>query len=159
MINTIVMETPEIMRTSPDREIVTTRTFKAPQKLVYKAWTDPDHLKNWWGPKGFTNTFNEFDLRVGGNWSFIMHGPVKGHYHNECIFVVIQEPVLLIWDRRSKPIFQVEVVFEEITVNETKVIFKQKFKTSEECNKLRPYVPEKNEENMDRLESELKKMQ
>ena len=151
-------ETPEIMITSPDCEIVTTRIFKAPRKLVYKAWTDPDHLKNWWGPKGFTNTFNEFDLRVGGKWSFIMHGPEKGNYHNECTFAVIREPELLVWDRQSKPIFQVEVVFEEMGENETKVTFKQKFKTAEECNKIKTHVPEKNEENMDRLENELKKM-
>ena len=146
------------MNTSPDCEIVTTRVFKAPRKLVYKAWTDPNHLKTWWGPKGFTNTFKTFDLSVGGRWSFIMHGPDKGNYPNECTFAVIREPELLVWDRQSKPIFQVEVVFEEIAENETKVTFKQKFKTVEECSKLRKYVPEKNEENMDRLEDELKKM-
>jgi uncharacterized protein YndB with AHSA1/START domain len=37
-----------------------------PKHLVYQAWTNPNHLKNWWGPNGFTNTFNEFDLRPGG---------------------------------------------------------------------------------------------
>lgn len=152
------MENVKIWRTSPDCEIITTRVFKSPRKLVYKAWTDPEHLKNWWGPKGFTNTFNIFDLRVGGRWSFIMHGPEKGHYHNECTFAVIHEPELLVWDRESKPIFQVEAIFEEINENETKVIFKQKFKTAEECNKIRQYVPDKNEENMDRLENELMKM-
>lgn len=87
-----------------------------------------------------------------------MHAPVKGNFRNECTFTVIREPELLVWDRQSKPIFRVEVVFEEIAENETKVIFKQKFKTADECNKLKPYVPEKNEENMDRLEDELKKM-
>lgn len=87
-----------------------------------------------------------------------MHGPDKGHYNNECTFVVIREPALLVWDRQSKPIFQVEVVFEKITDTETNVIFKQKFATEEECSKLRKYVPEKNEENMNRLEKELQKM-
>lgn len=87
-----------------------------------------------------------------------MHGPDKGHYVNEVTFIAIKEQVLLVWDRQSKPLFQVEVVFEEISANKTMVIFKQKFKTAEECEKLRKYVPEKNEENMDRLETELKKM-
>lgn len=87
-----------------------------------------------------------------------MHGPEKGNYNNECTFTVIREPGLLVWDRQSKPIFQVEVVFEEISENETRVIFKQKFNTAEECNKLKPFVPEKNEENMDKLEAELEKM-
>ncbi len=87
-----------------------------------------------------------------------MHGPEKGNYPNECTFVVIREPELLVWDRQSKPIFQVEVVFDEISENETKVTFKQKFKTAEECSKLRKFVPEKNEENMDRVENELTRM-
>jgi len=146
------------MGTFSDCEIVTTRICKAPRKLVYKAWTDPDHLKSWWGSKGFTNTFNTFDLRVGGKWSFTMHGPDKGNYRNECTFVAIREPELLVWDRQSQPIFQVEVFFEEIAENETKITFKQKFKTVEECNKIKTFAPEKNEENMDRLEDELKKM-
>jgi uncharacterized protein YndB with AHSA1/START domain len=152
------METTGILNTSPECEIVTTRTFNFPRQLVYRAWTEPEHLKNWWGPNGFTNTFNIFDFKVGGRWSFIMHGPDKGHYHNECTFVVIREPELLVWDRQSKPIFQVEVVFDAIAENQTKVTFKQKFETAEECNKLRKYVPGKNEENMDRLETELNKM-
>lgn len=152
------MTTQEIWNTPPECEIVTSRIFSAPRQLVYKAWTDPNHLKTWWGPKGFTNTFNQFDLKVGGRWSFVMHGPDKGHYNNEVTFVAIREPELLVWDRQSKPIFQVEAVFEKISENETKVIFKQKFKTVEECDKLRKYVPEKNEENMDRLADELRKM-
>ena len=148
----------EILETSPDCEIVTTRVFKAPRKLVYKAWTDPDHLKIWWGPKGFTNTFDLFDLRVGGKWVFTMHGPERGNYRNECTFVAVREPELLVWDRQSKPLFQVEAVFEELAENETRVTFKQKFKTAEECSKIKAFVPEKNEENMDRLEQELEKM-
>ncbi len=87
-----------------------------------------------------------------------MHGPGKGKYPNECTFVVIREPELVVWDRQSKPLFQVEVAFEEIAENETRVTFKQKFATAEECTKLRKFVPQKNEENMDRLENELKKM-
>jgi uncharacterized protein YndB with AHSA1/START domain len=146
------------METSADCEIVTTRIFNAPRALVYKAWTDPDHLKNWWGPKGFTNTFDTFDLRVGGKWIFTMHGPEKGNYRNECTFAVIREPELLIWDRRSKPLFQVEVTFEELGENETKVIFKQKFKTVEECDKIKKFTVGKNDENMDKLENELEKM-
>jgi uncharacterized protein YndB with AHSA1/START domain len=153
------MEIPAILTSPPECEIVTTRTFNFPRQLVYRAWTEPDHLKNWWGPKGFTNTFHSFDFRVGGRWTFTMHGPDKGNYPNDCTFIVIREPELLVWDRISKPLFQVEVNFEEIAENKTRVTFKQKFKTEEECNKLRKFVPEKNEENMDKLENELKKME
>ncbi len=150
---------PEIIITPPEQEIVTTRVLPFPQKLVYKAWTDPEHLKNWWGPKGFTNTFNVFDLRVGGKWHFVMHGPDKGNYVNEVTFLLILEPERIVWDRQSKPLFQVEAIFEALAPDSTRVVFKQKFRSAEECEKLRKYVPEKNEENMDRLEAELQKMQ
>jgi uncharacterized protein YndB with AHSA1/START domain len=144
--------------TSPDCEIVNTRILNASRKIVYKAWTDPNHLKNWWGPKGFTNTFNEFDLRSGGKWSFSMHGPDKGNYANECEFIKIIPNEFISWRRFSKPVFQVAVIFEEISADSTRLIFKMIFSTPEECDKLKSFAPEKNEENFDRLEDELRKM-
>jgi len=148
----MLMGTFEILPTAPDCEIVTIRNFRFPRTQVYKAWTAPELLKVWWGPKGFTNTFNVFDFKVGGKWSFVMHGPDKGNYANECTFTVIQEPALIVWERQSKPLFQVEVRFEELAKNETKVTFKQKFSTAEECEKIKKYTVGKNDENMDRLE-------
>jgi uncharacterized protein YndB with AHSA1/START domain len=150
--------TTEIINATPDCEIVTSRVLNTARELVYRAWSEPEHLKNWWGPAGFTNTFNEFDFKVGGKWSFIMHGPDKGNYPNECEFIKIKKPSLIAWKRHSKPLFQVVVTFEEITMAKTKVVFKQIFDTVEECNKIRKFVIDKNEENFDRLEEELKKM-
>lgn len=149
---------PEISSTTPDCEIVTMRIVNTPINLAFKAWTDSNHLKNWWGPKGFTNTFNEFDLRPGGKWSFIMHGPDKGNYPNEVEFIKIDQPNLIYWKRHSKPLFKVLATFEEVSANQTKIVFKMLFDTAEECNKLKPFVVDKNEENFDRLEVELTKM-
>lgn len=87
-----------------------------------------------------------------------MHGPDKGNYHNECEFVKIEKPSLMAWKRFSKPLFQVVATFEEITSEKTKIVFRMIFDTPEECNKLRPFVLDKNEENFDRLEKELIKM-
>lgn len=151
------MET-NIFSTTPDCEIVTTRIVNASINIAYKAWTDPNHLKNWWGPAGFTNTFNEFDLRPGGKWIFIMHGPDKGNYQNECEFIKIDKPNLIAWKRISKPLFQILVTFEEVSSEKTKIVFKMIFDTPEECNKLKPFVVDKNEENFDKLEVELTKM-
>nr|WP_315154215.1 SRPBCC family protein [uncultured Flavobacterium sp.] len=147
-----------IFSSTPDCEIVTTRIVNASMNLAFKAWTDPNHLKNWWGPAGFTNTFNEFDLRPGGKWIFIMHGPDKGNYQNECEFIKIDKPNLIAWKRISKPLFQVLVTFEEVSSEKTKIVFKMIFDTPEECNKLKPFVVDKNEENFDKLEVELTKM-
>jgi len=144
--------------TTPEKEIVTTRIFNYPQQLVFDAWANPAHLINWWGPKGFTNTFNEFDFREGGKWSFVMHGPDKGNYANECEFVKIEKPSFIAWKRHSKPLFQVVASFKEISREQTEVIFKMIFATADECSKIRPYVIDKNEENFDKLEVELSKM-
>lgn len=147
-----------IIETTPDSEIVTTREFHVPISLAFKAWANPDHLKNWWGPKGFTNTFNKFDFRPEGKWNFTMHGPDKGNYANECEFIKIEEPNLIAWKRHSKPHFQVLATFEAIAENRTKVVFKMLFDSAEACSKLKPFVVDKNEENFDRLEAELAKM-
>lgn len=139
-----------------DCEIVSTRIVNFPIAKVYKAWANPKHLQNWWGPAGFTNTFNEFDFRIGGKWSFIMHGPDKGNYPNECEFTHIQEPTLIAWKRYSKPLFLVRASFEELAANNTKIVFKMIFDSVKECNKLKPFVVDKNEENFDKLVVELK---
>ena len=142
---------------SPDCEIVSSRIFNYSGKDLFNAWTDPNRLKNWWGPKGFTNTFHEFDLRPGGKWSFIMHGPDGKNYPNECVFVKIVEPELLVWNHLSNPKFQIIATFEELSNDETKVTFRMIFSTPEECNQVKVYAIEKNEENFDRLEMELRK--
>jgi uncharacterized protein YndB with AHSA1/START domain len=153
------MELPsEIITTTPESEIVSTRTINFPIELVFKAWSEPNHLQHWWGPKGFTNTFNEFDFRVGGKWSFIMHGPDKGNYVNEVEFIKIEKPTLIAWKRHSKPLFQILATFEKLSNNSTKIVFKMLFSTVEECSKLKPYVVDKNEENFDKLEVVLENM-
>jgi len=87
-----------------------------------------------------------------------MHGPEKGNYANECTFIKIEKPSIIAWQRISKPIFQVLATFDEVDPDQTKVVFKMLFNSAEECNKLKGFVVDKNEENFDRLEIELKKM-
>jgi len=149
----------EILHTPADNMIVSTRLFNASIDTVFRAWTEPEHLKSWWGPKGFTNTFNEYDLRPGGKWKFIMHGPDKGDYVNECEFIKIDRPNLIAWDRISKPVFRVVAEFEKLDGNKSRVIFKMVFdRSSKEYETIKKFAPEKNEENFDRLEEELTKM-
>ncbi|RZK26003.1 MAG: ATPase, partial [Flavobacterium sp.] len=84
--------------------------------------------------------------------------PDKGNYANECEFIKIEEPSLIAWKRISKPLFQVLATFEEIETDKTKLVFKMLFDTAEECNKLKPFVVDKNEENFDKLAIELANM-
>ena len=67
----------EVLTTTTEREVIDTRIFSAPRELVFEAWTNPRHLAQWWGPNGFSVTTHEVDIRAGGRWRFIMHGPEK----------------------------------------------------------------------------------
>ena len=58
----------------------------APIELVWKVWTDPEHIKHWWGPDGFSNTIEKMDVEAGGDWIFVMHGPDGTNYPNRTIF-------------------------------------------------------------------------
>ena len=58
-----------------DQEIVLTRVFDAPRELVFKAWTEPEHLMRWWAPKGCTTPFCKVDLRPGGAFHYCMRLP------------------------------------------------------------------------------------
>lgn len=96
-----------------DREIVATRLFDAPRDLVFDMWTDPVHVAKWWGPIGFTNTIHEMDVRPGGIWRFVMHGPDGVDYQNKSIFTEVVRPERLAYSHVSGPTFQVTVTFEE----------------------------------------------
>ena len=81
-----------------DREILLTRVFDAPRDLVFKVWTDPEHVARWWGPRGFTNTIHEMDVRPGGVWRFTMHGPGGVDYLNKIVFIEVARPERLVYD-------------------------------------------------------------
>ncbi len=139
------------------REIVTTRVFDAPRELVFRAWSEPEHLKNWWGPKGFTNTCEEFDFRPGGVWRSIMHGPDGKNYRNESVFVEIDQPNRLVLDHVSAPFFRLTVLFDDFG-GKTKVTFRQLFKSAEDYTRVKVFAAPANEENLDKLQAELDKM-
>jgi uncharacterized protein YndB with AHSA1/START domain len=96
-----------------DREITALRAFEAPRDLVFEAWTNPNHLPRWWGPRGFTVTVAEIDVRPGGVWRFVMHGPDGRDYENEIVFVEIARPERLVLDHVSGPPFRMTVTFAE----------------------------------------------
>ncbi|MCE3282065.1 MAG: hypothetical protein K0Q66_802 [Chitinophagaceae bacterium] len=150
---------PGYYSTPADCEICTTRLMNAPRESVFRAWTDPGILARWWGPAGFTNTFHEFNPVPGGTWKFTMHGPEKGNYPNEVVFLEVNEPSLIAWDRVTQPHFRVVTTFEEAPGNKTTLTFRMQFATKEECDKIRRFAVDKNEENFDKLEVELANME
>ena len=78
------------------RELIITRVFDAPRELVFQAWTEPEHLARWWGPKDFTNPVCEVDLRPGGAIFIDMRSPDGVSYPTKGVFHEIVEPERLV---------------------------------------------------------------
>lgn len=151
------------MNTS-DREIITSRIVNAPRELVYEVWTNPHHAIQWWGPQGFTNTFHEMNVKPGGVWRFIMHGPDGMDYPNKIVFKEVVRPSLLTFDHgwdvediKSDPMtFAVTVTFEakgKTTLITMKMVFQSKAVKDEVVEKYGAI--EGNRQMMDKLEAYL----
>lgn len=118
-----------------NREIISTRLLSAPRELVFEAWTKPEHLIKWWGPNGFTHTFKEIEVKPGGVWRFIMHGPDGTDYPNRVVFEEIEPPSRIVYlhdsDGDEPSInFKVEINFEE-RENKTLLTMRMEFPTAE----------------------------
>ena len=138
-----------------DRVLVTSRVVDAPRERVFQAFSDPSRLAQWWGPKGFSNTFQDFDFRPGGTWRFVMHGPDGGNYPNESVFEVI-EPERVVLRHVSAPQFELTITFAE-EAGGTRIGWRQLFNSAEERERIARFAVEANEQNLDRLEAVLKR--
>lgn len=78
-------------------DLILTRTFDAPRELVFRVWTDPVHVEQWWGPKGFTNPRCEVDARAGGRIHIDMRAPDGAVYPMKAIFEEVREPERIVF--------------------------------------------------------------
>ena len=118
------------------RMIIATRVFDAPRSLVFEAWTHQKHLAQWWGPDGFSTTTRSMDIRSGGVWRFVMHGPDGRDYENRITYVEVVKPKRLVYRHGGgddvEPVeFEVEVTFEEIG-EQTQLTMRMVFPSAEE---------------------------
>ena len=81
-----------------NNELTITRTFDAPRALVWKAWTDPSHIEQWWGPNGFTGQSCKIDLRAGGQFDLTLCTPDGVCYPCRGMFREIIEPERIVYD-------------------------------------------------------------
>ena len=156
------MEKNQTVANTSDREIRATRILNAPRELVFEVWTDPAHIVKWWGPNGFTNTIHKMDVRPGGTWDFIMHGPDGTDYPNLIKYVEVVKPERLVFDHGSgqendPAQFHVTVTFEDLGDERTKLTMVMLFKTAAD----RDFVVTEygaldgNKQTMDKLEAYL----
>ena len=112
-----------------DRELHIERMLNAPVDLVWEVFTKPEHIANWWGPNGFTNTIFKMDVRPGGEWNFIMHGPDGRDYKNRSIYQEIVPFKKIVFDHFA-PNFTGTIEFEA-TGDQTRMKWHMLFETAE----------------------------
>jgi uncharacterized protein YndB with AHSA1/START domain len=136
-----------------NREIASHRAVAAPRARVWTAWTDPALLARWWGPKGFRNTFHEFDPRPGGAWRFVMHAPDGADYPSRSVFLEVVRPERIVF-RHLEPVheFLATALFAERDGG-TEIVFRMRFDSAAERERVESYVVDANEQNFDRLEA------
>jgi uncharacterized protein YndB with AHSA1/START domain len=121
---------------SDPRSIIGMRVIDAPRELVFSVWTDPKHMAQWWGPDGFSITTHSFDMRPGGVWRFVMHGPDGRDYENRVTFDEIVPPERILYHHGGgddvEPVqFRTTVTFEDLG-RQTKVTLHAVFPSAEE---------------------------
>jgi uncharacterized protein YndB with AHSA1/START domain len=124
-------------------ELKISRLFDAPLHAVWDAWTDPEQVARWWGPRGFTITTHSKDLRPGGTWVYTMHGPDGTDYPNITYYHEVREREALVYDHGASegkpPLFRVSVFFQE-SAGKTAMEMTMTLATPEEAKKTRAFI-------------------
>jgi len=148
-----------------DREIVLSRVVDAPRELVWEAITSFDHVAHWWGPIGFTTTIEEMDVRPGGVWRQVMHGPDGTDYPSKSVFTEVVKPERLCYKHSGGKKGEPEAQFEstwlfEAQGEKTKVTLRMVFPTAAErdLNERTYHAIEGGNQTLARLAEHLPKM-
>lgn len=101
-----------VKNNTADRELIFTRLLDAPVKLVWKIWTNPEHIKLWWGPDGFTNSINKMDLKPNGEWDLVMHSPDGSNYDIKCVFREVVKHKKIVYEQLTQFRYKASIEFE-----------------------------------------------
>lgn len=128
----------------------TTRTLPCPPAAVYAAFAAPEVLATWWGPDGFTNTFEVFEFQPGGRWQFVMHGPDGSHYPNQSRFEVLEPSERIVIRHVNAPLFTLTLRLAAVDGG-CRLDWTQVFDDAQVAQAVRHIVEPANEQNLDRL--------
>lgn len=146
--------------TNPCAILGTKRLLKASPREVFAVFQKPDLLARWWGPAGFTNTFETFEFQPGGKWKFVMHGPRMENgepgtnYPNESVFKEIVPETRIVIEHVCQPWFTLTISLTP-KGDRTLVEWAQQFESPEVAESLRHIIDPCNEQNLDRMEGVL----
>lgn len=128
------------------KEMIMERFFMAPHELVFAAYTDPDHIKNWWGPIGWQTTTYQMDVRPGGIWHYCMRSEEGQEAWGKSVYQIVDEPKLLVYtdifsdengnDSEELPAMKITVEFVE-EENGTRIISRTLFDSMESLNQVK----------------------
>lgn len=138
------------MAGSDDAAFHTERILSFPPRHVFEAFARPELLARWWGPGGFTNTFEVFEFTPGGHWTFVMQGRDGARYPNESVFTAMHPPSEIVIRHVSPPHFVLTVTLAPHT-DGTAITWEQQFDDPAVATRVRPIVEPANEQNLDRL--------
>jgi uncharacterized protein YndB with AHSA1/START domain len=122
------------------RAIIFVREFAAPRELVFSVWSDPKHLARWWGPNGFSITTASFDMRPGGVWRFVMHGPDGRDYQNRITYEEVTRPHRIVYRHGGgddvEPVqFRTTVIFDDFG-GKTRITLRMDFPSAAERDRV-----------------------
>lgn len=132
----------------------TSREIPASPEQVFAAFSDPQRLARWWGPAGFTNTFELCEFKPGGRWLFVMQGPDGGHFPNESVFAEIEPAKKVVVQHVSKPKYCLTITLAP-SAGGTTVSWAQAFESADVASRIEHIVVPANEQNLDRLSAEV----
>lgn len=132
----------------------TSRLFAAPVEDVFAAFATPERLARWWGPDGFSNTFDTFEFKVGGAWRFTMHGPDGANYPNESTFRAIEPNREVVIQHLSQPHFTLSIRLASTSAG-TLVHWEQAFESADVAAAVKHIVEPANEQNLSRWQAEV----
>jgi uncharacterized protein YndB with AHSA1/START domain len=133
-----------------ERAVRNARHLPASAQAVYDAFATPERLACWWGPEGFRNTFETFEFRPGGRWTFVMHGPDGTDHPNHCRFEELDPGRRIVIRHEDVPRFTLTVRLAP-DGDGTHLDWGQTFDEVRVADALRPFVLVANEQNLDRL--------
>jgi uncharacterized protein YndB with AHSA1/START domain len=138
-----------------DAAVRTERVLAATPREVFAAFEDADRLAEWWGPSGFTNTFEQFEFKPGGRWVFEMHGPNGAKFPNESVFLEIERDAKIVIEHVVTPWFRLTVTLTD-RGGGTHLAWVQEFESPEFAARMRPLSETANEQVLDKLEAVLR---
>jgi uncharacterized protein YndB with AHSA1/START domain len=128
--------------------------LRATPQQVFAAISAGERLARWWGPAGFTNTFQVFEFKPGGTWNLVMHGPDGKSYPNENRFGAIEPHKTVVVEHPSPPNYRLVISLTPADGGTT-VTWAQTFEDADLARRMEPIVVPANAQNLERLAAEV----